>query len=369
MKKFIITTCLSGVLAAGLAAPSAAGNWATYAQGSRIINILYKVQRATEDTRDNVKEVQKQVKDSSEELGDRIIAALRSHSGEQSAYQDKQIEANRRITDAAQINDTNRMREEFRARAESGEFDPNPGMCLLSGLFRGAGSTSAAPRGSAAVIGARQQANGADVAVKSGGAALDRSIVDKRSTLSNAMDVTDATVDPAAILKNPTLSLDSDTDRQAAEQLVRNLTDPRPPRPVTADEMRTPEGVARAASRTVQEARNNASAEVISMVMNMRSEVGPAEPWKPYIEDISNYNRPVGDQLSELQAIDIRTLRHYAAKPEVFQERSSWSEKQLLQEILDAVSIGNRIAYIGLELDSRRAVVETQILSVLNNGQ
>ena len=179
---------------------------------------------------------------------------------------------------------------------------------------------------------------------------------------------TDPTVDAAAILQNPTLSMGNDEDRRAAERLVRNLTDPNPPRPVTSAEMQTPAGVARAEARTIQETRNNAGAEVVSMVMNMRTEVGPTEPWQPYLEDISNYNRPVGEQVSELQAIDIRTLRHYAPKPEVFQERAAWSEKQLLQEILDVVSIQARMQYIQLEMDSRRAIVDTQILSVLNNG-
>lgn len=261
------------------------------------------------------------------------------------------------------------MRQQFRAEAESGAFDPSPDICLLAGLFRDSGATTSTPRGSSTVAGARQLNNGGDPAVRQGGTARARAAIDERAELAGAMGgFSDPTVDPAAILQNPTLTIETDEDRRAAERLVRNLTDPNPPRPVTAAELQTPAGVARAEARAIQETRNNAAAEVVSMVMNMRAEVGPTEPWEPYIEDISNYNRPVGDQVSEMQAIDIRTLRHYAPKPEVFQERAAWSEKQLLQEILDILSINTRMAYMQLELDTRRAVVDTQILSVLNNG-
>lgn len=369
MKKFLITCCISAGSLAAAAGTASAGGWATAPQAARIISQLNTLNSNQVRTGQNVKDLEAQVESSMEEAADRIIAALRSHSGEQSAYQDKQIEATRRITDAAELNATERMRQEFRARAESGDFDPSPDICLLAGLFRDSGATASTPRGSSTVSGARQLNNGADPAVRQGGTARARAVIDERAELVGAMGgFSDPTVDSAAILQNPTLTMSSDEDRRAAERLVRNLVDPNPPRPVTAAEMATPAGVVRAEARTIQEARNNASAEVISMVMNMRTEVGPTDPWQPYLEDISNYNRPVGDMVSELQAIDIRTLRHYAPRPEVFQERAAWSEKQLLQEILDIMAINTRMAYMQLELDTRRAVVDTQILSVLNNG-
>lgn len=367
MKKILLGTCLT--LATVLPQMALAGGWATAPQANTIIQQLSTLNDNQVRTGENVKDLEKQVESSMEEAADRIIAALRSHSGEQSAYQDKQIEATRRITDAAELNATERMRQEFRARAESGEFDPSPDICLLAGLFRDSGATAPNPRGSTTVAGARQLNNGADPAVRQGGTARAKSMIDDRAELQGTMGgFADPTVDPAAILQNPTLSIESDEDRRAAERLVRNLTDPNPPRPVTAAELQTPAGVARAEQRAIQETRNNASAETVSMVMNMRTEVGPADPWRPYVEDISNYNRPLGDEVSEMQAIDIRTLRHYAPKPEVFQERAAWSEKQLLQEILDVMAINARMNYMQLELDTRRAIVETQILSILNNG-
>ena len=328
-----------------------------------------KVRSAVDGTTKAVREVRQEVRD----MGDRLIEALRLSTGERSAYSDKQIEAQRRFMDAAQQNESERLRQEFRARAESGEFDPSPNICLLAGMYRGGGSSGPGAIGTNTGQAAVSATSGADPAVRQGGAALARSVLDKREQFQGRMGVQDPTVDPGAILMNPTIASGGD-DQQALVELMRNMIDPNPPRPVTATEANTPEGVMRAHRRSVQETRNNASREALSMLANMRTPVQPISgsgggSFEAYLDDIANYNRPVPSDgmISELQALDIRTLRYYAPKPEVFQARAAMSDRALLQEILDSISIGNRIAFIQLELDSRRAAVETQILSTLNN--
>lgn len=327
------------------------------------------VGRSVDRTTTAVRETRQEVR----ETGDRIIAALRLFAGETSAYSDKQIESTRRFMDASEQNSSERLREEFRARAESGDFDPSPNICLLAGLYRG-GSSGSPSLGTISTQAAASAASGADPAVRQGGAALARSIIDRRAELQNLMGVQDPTVDPAAILMHPTVSNEGQ-DSEALEMLMRNMIDPIPPRPVTTAEMLTPEGIIRSHRRTIQETRNNASREVLSMLTNMRTPVQPlgdtggGGSFRAYLDDIANYNRPVPDgNISELQALDIRTLRHYSPKPEIFQARAALSERGLLQEVLDALSISNRLAYISLELDSRRAAVETQVLSTLNNN-
>lgn len=346
-------------------------NRATETTLKDVRNKVRETRDAVRDTKKAVNEVRQEVREST----DRIIAALRMHAGENSAYQDKQIEANRRITDAAQQNDTQRLRQEFRAKAESGEFDPSPDICLLAGLFRGNGGSAPAPaRGSTMVGTASALSSGADPAVRAGGTVMSRSVVDDRIAFAGLLGSPDPTTDPGVFLENPSLpeiSPGSEED-QAMSRLVRNLVDPLPPRPVTDQEMRTPEGVARAAEQTVHATRSAAIGEVVSMVLNMKDLVQPvtAEGFQAYKDDIANYNRPwpgVGKKISELQAIDIRTLRYYAPKPELFHKRATYTERQLLQELLDAVSIQNRIAYMQLELDTRTAIVNSQILSALNN--
>lgn len=373
-KILLVMTCLAGISVTAVPQEAHAlfgggVNRATETTLRSTRDAVRDVRRSVDRTTDAVRETREEVR----ETGDRIIAALRLFAGENSAYADKQIESTRRFMDASEQNASERLREEFRARAESGDFDPSPNICLLAGLYRGSGSGTPS-LGTVSTQAAASAASGADPAVRQGGAALARSVIDRRAALQNLMGVQDPTVDPAAILMHPTVSNEGQ-DSEALEMLMRNMIDPTPPRPVTTSEMMTPEGVIRSHRRTIQETRNNASREVLSMLTNMRTPVQPlgdsggGGSFNAYLEDIANYNRPVPDgDISELQAIDIRTLRHYSPRPEIFQERAALSERGLLQEILDALSISNRLAYIQLELDSRRAAVDTQILSTLNNN-
>lgn len=370
-----LAACILAVaMSAGVASPAQAFfrfggvNSATETTLRSTRDAVRDVRTGVDGTTRAVQEVRGEVRD----LGNRLIQALRLATGESSAYADRQIEAQRRFTDAAQQNDSERLRQEFRARAESGEFDPSPNICLLAGMFRGGGGATAGSIGTNATQAAMSATSGADPAVRQGGAALARAVLDQREQLQGRMGVQDPTVDPAAILMNPTIDAEGENEA-ALVALMRNMIDPMPPRPVTTMEAMTPEGVMRAHRRTVQETRNNASREVLAMLANMRTPVQPigsgSGSFRAYLDDIANYNRPIpsGGVISELQAIDIRTLRHYAPRPEVFHARASMSDRGLLQELLDAMSISNRIAFLQLELDTRRAAVETQILSVLNN--
>lgn len=337
---------------------------------------LRSTRGAVRDVRDAVRDVEREVRSVEAEIqatGEKIIQALRLATGESSSYADKQIEAMRRFADAGQQNDSERLRQEFRAKAEGGEFDPSPSICLLAGLFRGEGASGPGSIGTQATQRVALAASGGDPAVLAGGTTLARAVMDRRAASLGLMGVEDPTVDPAAILMNPTIQADGE-NAPAFDQLLQNMIDPNPPRPILESEMATPEGVVRAKRRSIQETRNNANREVIAMLANMRSPVQPIDgeeggSFQSYIDDISNYNRPIPEDgmISELQALDIRTLRYYAPNPEVFQARAAMSEKGLLQELLDAVSINNRLLFIQLELDSRRAAVETQMLSIMNN--
>lgn len=103
MKNTIFTGCIMGLALTMAIAPKTAqaGGWATAPQAAQIIAQLRTLNRNQVQTGENIKDLESQVESSVEEAADRIIAALKGHSGEQSAYQDKQIEAARRITDAA----------------------------------------------------------------------------------------------------------------------------------------------------------------------------------------------------------------------------------------------------------------------------
>src|SRR5690606_37964043 len=117
MKIRIITSVFAALcLSAAVPVDARAGTWAKECTLKTTNSILRGSRDAQRQTRDGVNDLRQEVREST----NRLIAALRSHSGEQSSYQDKQIEARRRIEDAAQQNASQRLREEFRARAESG---------------------------------------------------------------------------------------------------------------------------------------------------------------------------------------------------------------------------------------------------------
>ncbi|MCY4260002.1 MAG: hypothetical protein OXC91_07035, partial [Rhodobacteraceae bacterium] len=65
-----------------------------------------------------------------------IIRGLRAQTRQLSDFLDRQVEADRRMADATAQIDTQRLREEIRARAESGAFDPSPDSCLQYDLLK-----------------------------------------------------------------------------------------------------------------------------------------------------------------------------------------------------------------------------------------
>lgn len=361
MKRTLTASVMASLLFA-VALPGSASAW--QARESVQWRIISKV----DTNRDEIRENRQVVRDEMQTTRDAIFEALRSHSGEQSAYQDKQIEASRRIADAEQQNASQRLRQQFRAKAESGEMDPSPDMCLLADAFSGASSRSGGgAAGSQAASNVQRRLSGEDPDVRAGGTQLAKAVVDDRRRLSGAFGKADATTD-ASILVGPSLDLSNPQNREALDRLMMNMANPYPDQPVTAQEMQLPGGVDRAREQTVKASRVNSSLSVLAMTANMRDEVmDRTETWDAFLEDIGAYNRDYGDRLSEMEQLEIRILRDYAPSQERFSKRAVLNERGLLQQMIEQMSVNNRLAYISLELDARRAVLETQILSALAN--
>lgn len=359
MKKKIIT----GLLCLAVL-PFAAPDFAQAQTHGMIYRNINSARSEIRANRSEILENRQVLRNEMQTTREAIFQALRMHSGEQSAYQDKQIEATRRIADAEQQNASQRLRQQFRAKVESGEMDPAGDMCLFVDAMQGGGATSGGA-GSTAATNAQRAISGGDPAVLAGGTELAKSVVDERVRLAGAFGKTDATTDPS-VLMTPSLDLENPTNRQALERLMRNMVNPFPDKPVTSPELRTPEGVARAAALANRSVYDNAMGMVTSMTANMRTEVMDRTPaWDAFIEDIVGYNRDVGDRLSEMEQIDIRVLRDYAPSQERYSKRSVMNERALLQSLIEQMSLNNRMAYISLELDARRATLESQILRAL----
>lgn len=365
MKKFLLSAGVIGMTMMLVATDGISHQAMAGCAGCARETTLRKTNSILKDIRSAQNNTRKEVRESA----DRIIAALKLQTGEQSAHFDKQIEAQKRITDAAQQNDSVRLRQEFRAAAESGAQDPSPDLCIIAGLFKNGGSGTPAGAqavGSAGSLSIRAETDGADPAVAQGGVALAKSIVDASLQYKGRMGSIDPTTDPRLLVEEPTSQAKDATDEAAIDRLARNMTNPFPDKPVSADQLSTPEGQALASAKKIQTLRAATSQELIAMVRNMREAKGPVNAqWQDRIDGISDYQSTVGDKISELQGLDIRTLYYYAPNAETLQKRQVMSEKALLQTLIDNVSIGNRLAYLNLQMNTRRGMVETQILSAL----
>jgi hypothetical protein len=357
MKK--ITLLTTAATAALIFSTDTAEAWrATSAWQARQNNTL-------NDIRDEVEEQGENITEEVERQGENIIEALRLSRGEGSSYADKQIEANKRFTDAAQDNAVQRLRDDFRARAESGQFDPNPTSCLIAGLFAGSGGSGGSTPGSGSAVASRalEDNSGADPKVQAGGTELAASVIEAIAPFKGRAD---GTVSFGPIFENPTLDLSQENGQEIVNRLIRNMIDSTPPRPVTGAALSSPEGVALAAENQGRMARNSAAAEVIAMRLNMIEPLVSSASYQPYV-DQSAYNRAVPPMISELQAIDIRTVYDYAPNPETIGEREKKTDRALLMDLLNIMAINTRIAYISLEMQTRQATVDAAILGALNN--
>lgn len=298
------------------------------------------------------------------EAADRIIEALKGHSAQNSAFLDKQIEANKRIADAEQVNDTMRERMKIRAEAESGKFDPNPVACLIASLFSGGGGGAGqgGGNGSDAINGFAAWASGANPAVMAGGAALGKYITDQQKQMGGK------STDFSVPYQHPTMPAND----PAVQAMVNNLLMAAPPRPITEAESKTPVGVAEIARREQVNAALRASAQGLAFSLNMRTPVAPAAPYKALLAKESapgSYNNPIPETIAELQQLDIRTIARYAPNEASLLRRGAMNEKALLMEIVDELSIANRLAYMNVELDSRNSVALAAITGLLADGK
>jgi hypothetical protein len=330
-------------------------NRATESTLRSVNSSVRSVRTAVDRNREAVREVQKEIFESRQAL----IEALRLHAGENSSYQDKQIEAQRRFKDSEAINHANLRRDLIRAEAESVQNQPNPALCLLGSLFSSGGSAASGARGSGIVANVRDRA----ASVPADRTLAAREVLDAQERFQGHRGSNDASTDMSLVFVEATYP-QSEKDQELAAQLIQNAINVTPAPQVTPEELATPEGVGRASRQLERRVREAAIQELFAFNLNLRAPVTPKSGFEAYLED-SFYNRDVPDEISELQAIDIRTVRHYAPKQNVLDNRGTMNERALLAEILDAISIGNRIAYLQLEQDNRTSIVQGLILARL----
>lgn len=336
------------------------------------------IRKEHETTRDAIiQAIEKQTEDLTEKMEEttlRIIEALTLAAKENSAHIRQQTEVQRRVADAQELNATDRMRQEVRAAAESGQFDPNPFSCSLLDIFESSRGSGAPTSGEAITGRAVNRLSGDDADVRAGGVRLARSVVDARDANAGFQGSVNATTDWGFALNQPTIDMSDPQMVEVLSWVVSNSIDPLPEPEMTAEELDTPEGMDIAAAAQRRIARQRAAIETIHMSLNMRSPaLTDSQGTFSAMAQDSAYNRPVPERLSELQQLDIRTVYHYAPGPNRVNGTNGqqnglthMNEKGWLQEIHTIMSINARINYIRLELENRNAVVNALILASLN---
>lgn len=282
-----------------------------------------------------------------------LIEALRQQTGEQGAVLDRQVEAQRRITDAQLQNDAIRLRQEFRAEAEtSGQFDPDPMACILLDMLKGSesGSSSSGMTGKQVREAARFWLDGEHPSVREGSTTMHRTLLDAQEQFKGVGGVNDPTTDWAVVYDSNSINMDE--TGAALEYLLINTIDPTPPRPMSDADMNTPAGMAREAERNAIRARNSAALEATSFALQLRKAEASPDALEYYIER-SRYNRPTDNGISELQALDIMTTFHYAPNADELETRESLTEKNWLERLHNVASLQARMDYLQLEQDNR----------------
>ena len=313
------------------------------------------------------------LKEKMEETTQRIILALANGAAQNTAVIQQQTEAGRRIADAQELNETDRMRQQVRAKAESGAFDPNPFSCQLLDIFEAGRGGGAPMSGQGVTQQAVNRINGNDAAVQAGGARVARSVVDARDEFAGFQGSANPTTDWSLMLNEPTIDLSNPDMQGVLGWVVANSVDATPERAMTEAELSTPEGMARAAEAQQRLARQRAAIETINMSLNMRTPVLTDNGTYSGMASDSLYNRPVPESLSELQQLDIQTVYHYAPGPNRLNGTNGedglegMSEKGWLQEIHRITAINARINFIRLELENRSAITSALILAALSD--
>lgn len=360
MKKALIIAGLASTMALTSAMPALAWRGiATEVTLSRMKSDTSSIKDNTRNTTSEVRNLRNDVREQSRLL----MQALRMQTGEQSAYADKQIEAYKRITDAAQQNDTDRVRQQIRAQAESGQFDPNPDACLLLDLFRN-GAPDGSNGGGGTYAGGIARDRYQDIG-RLGAAGAARAMVD----IETPVDGVDASERASTFLEHPSMNLDDPEIQEALVAFQIKLAGPIPMTPVPELELNTPEGVARQAAQNTRSTRQSIYDANIAMITNMSDTVLDGEQLRKMAEGTPyEGSREIKDEASELQALDVMTVRHYA--PPASESGASASTGVVMQKLYQISAISARMQYLQLEIDRRNLMTQSAILAKMieNDG-
>ena len=298
-----------------------------------------------------------------------IIKALQAHSRQQSSYLDRQVEARKRVADGEQQNHSMRLREEFRAEAESGKYDPNEDYCHLIDLSLEQARpqiVNIPPEVITREVG--EWSLGEPEIVKKNGVQMAAWLQDEKTAIGSVGNIKQPTTDWGLVGDHATIPVEQPLVMPALTRLVANTIDPMPPIPLTPKMLQTPGGLSEAVRRDAIAARKQAASSLLEYSIGLAMPSESAQGYKALAEQ-SHYETEIPDQISQLQALDIRASVYFRPTVETLEIRHEKNDKALLQDLIDVTSINTRLNYLRLVQETRRSIVLAAILATLTDNQ
>ena len=298
-----------------------------------------------------------------------IIEALQAHSRQQSSYLDRQVEAQKRLMDGEQQNHSMRLREEFRAVAESGRDDPNEDLCHLIDLSIDREKEQVAniqPQVITRKV--RDWSGGKPEIVKKNGVHMAAWLHEEKDTIGSIGNIEHPTTDWGLVADHETIPADQPHVMAALTRLVTNTVDPVPPIPLSPKNLQTPGGLSEAVLRDSITARKQAASSLIEYAIGLSLPSESSEGYKALAQQ-SHYEAEIPDQISQLQGLDIRTSVNFTPTVETLEIRHEKNEKALLQDLIDLNSLNTRLNYLRLVQETRTSIALAAILATLTDNE
>jgi len=295
-----------------------------------------------------------------------IIKGLQAQTRQLSDFLDRQVEAGKRIADAKAQIDTQRLREEVRARAESGAYDPNPDSCLQYDMLDARTALTVPMTVDHLVAPVEDWTAGEAAPVQVGGTRMAAWLHGEKEQLAGFEGRATPTTDWGVVLDAPSLPIESDELDRVLGRLVINTIDPIPPVALTERELRTPAGLSQSALRDARAARLHAALALIEHALDLRIPTTAAGPYR-VVAGTSLYSEDIPDLISELQKLAIRVTHYADPGIETLDLRQTKTVNALLQDLIDITALNARINLERLELASRQAIADAAQLAILTD--
>lgn len=302
------------------------------------------------------------------DVGKSISKTILDGVAQLSAYSRRSTEAQKRITEAAQVNDVTREKQIARGLAESGRYDPAPSACAdLSGIFSiGKAGGGMGLSGKDITNASRNWSYGNEdigAPVAQGGLAVANAIITDRDRFKGTGGFADPTSDARLITDAITLDTTKKEIAGAQIRLVNNIVDPVPAKPITALEAKSPAGKAQIAARQVDASRRSAAHAIMSYLGDLVTPTGSSElaAWAKKAAP-QGYPYAIGDQVSQLQAMDI-FVRSRFSNARWHEQIAQMSPDAIQREQLLTTALTQQIEWMRFDLERRNAVALAALLS------